>query len=154
VAGPLEAMLSAMRADIKAGKAVGNKGVGKASGIHIMSAYRSPETDRDLWDKYFQGYLAKTTKEREATGDPYGAEAVKVMVRFIASRKAPPGGSNHSNGIAVHLTPYVGSVSIVTSYDNQTAWKNTWHYIWLNTNAARFGFKNYPKEAWHWGYKG
>jgi hypothetical protein len=28
--------------------------------------------------------------DREATGGPYGTEAVKVMVRFIASRKAPP----------------------------------------------------------------
>lgn len=48
----------------------------------------------------------------------------------------------------------MGGVSIVTSYDNQTAWKNTWHYAWLNANAARFGFKNHPKEAWHWDYKG
>lgn len=154
VSGPLQSLLSAMRADLAAGKPAGDKEVGKATGIHVTSAYRSPETDRDLWDKYFQGYLHKTTAERAATGDPFGAEAVKLLVRYIASRKAPPGGSNHSNGTAVDLTIEEGGASIKNSYDNQTAWKKSWQYAWLTANAATFGFKNYPKEAWHWDYKG
>jgi hypothetical protein len=154
VSGPLSSMLAAMRADIKAGKAVGDKPVGNATNIHVTSAYRSPATDRDLWDSYFQGYLAKTADDREATGDPFGSEAVKLIVKYIGSRKAPPGGSNHSNGTAVDLTIEEGGAWIKNSYDNQTAWKKSWHYAWLNANAATYGFKNYPKEAWHWDYKG
>ncbi len=154
VSGPLDAMLSAMRADLKAGKPAGDKEIGKATGIAVTSAYRSPETDRDLWDSYFQKYLAKTTADREATGDPFGAEALKILVRYIASRKAPPGGSNHSNGTAVDLSIEEGGVRLKNSYDNQSAWRKSWHYAWLNANAASYGFKNYPKEAWHWDYKG
>lgn len=154
VAGPLGAMLSAMRADLAAGKRAGDKDVGKATGIAVTSAYRSPERDRNLWDSYFQNYLAKTTAAREATGDPFGAESVKLIVKYIGSRKAPPGGSNHSNGTAVDLSIEENGRRLSNSYDNQTAWKNSWHYAWLQANAATHGFKNYPKEAWHWDYKG
>ncbi len=153
VVGPLNSMLSAMRADMQAGKAIGDKAVGAATGIAVTSAYRSPERDRDLWDSYFQNYLAKTEADRAATGDPFGAEAVKLIVRYIGSRKAPPGGSNHSNGIAVDLSIEENGHRLKNSYDNQTAWKKSWHYAWLNANAATYGFKNYPKEAWHWDHK-
>jgi len=154
VAGPLSSMLAAMRADIAAGKAVGDKPVGKATGISVTSAYRSPSADRDLWDSYFQGYLAATTAAREATGDPFGAEAVKLLVKYIGSRKAPPGGSNHSNGTAIDLAIEENGARRKNSYSDQVAWRASWHYAWLNANAASYGFKNYPKEAWHWDYKG
>jgi hypothetical protein len=153
VVGPLNSMLSVMRADMQAGKAIGDKAVGNATGIAVTSAYRSPEHDRDLWDSYFQNYLAKTAADRAATGDPFGAEAVKLIVKYIGSRKAPPGGSNHSNGIAVDLSIEENGHRLGNSYDNQSAWKKSWQYAWLNANAATYGFKNYPKEAWHWDHK-
>jgi hypothetical protein len=39
-------------------------------------------------------------------------------------------------------------------YNNQKKWRSSWLYQWLKENAARYGFKNYEKEAWHWDYRG
>ncbi len=153
VAGPLESMLSAMRADMAAGKAVGGKDVGKATGIKVTSGYRSPETDRDLWDKYFTKYMEKTKELREATGEPLGSEAKHLMVQYIGKRKAPAGGSNHSNGIAVDLSMEMSGNVIGNNFDDQHVWKASWHYQWLLANAHSFGFKNYAAEAWHYDYK-
>jgi hypothetical protein len=153
VAGPLESMLSAMRADLAAGKVIDGKEVGKATGIRVTSGYRSPEHDRDLWDKYFTKYMAKTQEMREATGDPLGSEAAHLMVKYIGKRKAPAGGSNHSNGIAVDLSMEMSGHVVGNNYDDQHVWKGSWHYAWLMAHAASFGFKNYKAEAWHYDYK-
>lgn len=153
VAGPLASMLSAMRAALQAGEPAGGVEVGSATDIHVTSGYRSPERDRDLWDSYFQRYLGNTVKEREATGDPLGAAAVKVLVQYIGLRKAPPGGSNHSNGIAVDLQIEQHGHRVPNNYDDQKKWRASWQYAWLKANAATYGFRNYPKEAWHWDHK-
>jgi LAS superfamily LD-carboxypeptidase LdcB len=72
------------------------------------------------------------------------------VTEVIAWRKAPPGGSNHSNGNAVDLARTVKGERQPNEFNNQHDWKASWEYWWLVANAARFGFKNYPKEAWHW----
>jgi len=97
--------------------------------------------------------MVKTADERAATGDPLGHEAVKLMVHYIGQRKAPAGGSNHSNGIAVDLSMEMNGKLVGNNYDDQHVWKSSWHFAWLQANAASFGFKNYPKEHWHWDYK-
>jgi hypothetical protein len=146
-------MLGAMRTAITAKTAINGVEVGKATGVRVTSGYRSPEHDRDLWDSYFQKYMVKTADDRAATGDPFGDKALKLMVKFIGSRKAPPGGSNHSNGIAVDLSMEMNGKVVGNNYDDQRVWKSSWHFAWLQANAASFGFKNYPKEHWHWDYK-
>jgi hypothetical protein len=153
VVGPLGSMLTAMRSAIAAKTAVNGIEVGKATGVSVTSGYRSPEHDRDLWDSYFQKYMVKTADERAATGDPLGHEAVKLMVHYIGQRKAPAGGSNHSNGIAVDLSMEMNGKLVGNNYDDQHVWKSSWHFAWLQANAATYGFKNYPKEHWHWDYK-
>ena len=89
---------------------------------------------------------------REETGEPFGEKAVSIMVHYIAKRKAAPGHSNHSNGTAVDLWALSKTHEIPNQYDNQTAWRESWHYAWLNANAKRFNFRNYKAEAWHWEY--
>ena len=54
---------------------------------------------------------------------------------------AKPGTSNHGYGSAVDLGG--GANKRGTPQNN-----------WLVQNAGRFGFKNIPREAWHWEYKG
>jgi hypothetical protein len=54
---------------------------------------------------------------------------------------AKPGTSNHGWGLAVDLG---GGANI----------KGTKQNNWLHQNAHRFGFKNIPKEPWHWEYAG
>jgi hypothetical protein len=57
---------------------------------------------------------------------------------------AVPGTSNHQMGLAIDFdglpsTPAPGSGPV-------------WN--WLAKNAAKFGYKNYPHEAWHWSPTG
>lgn len=48
-----------------------------------------------------------------------------------------PGTSNHGWGLGIDVTNCgYGSVT----------------FKWLNQNAATYGFKNIPKESWHWEY--
>lgn len=148
----LVGLLSAMDADGKAGKEVGGKSAKDYKGVGVASGYRGPKEEIGLWDRYFQKYLAKTVHQREETGDPYGDEAVKVMVRYIGRRKAAPGHSNHSNGTAVDVWALSKTHEISNQFDDQKAWYASWHYAWLQANASRFNFRNYPAEAWHWEY--
>lgn len=57
---------------------------------------------------------------------------------------ARPGRSMHERGLAVDLT--IGGFTI----------KSRSHpaFIWLNANAARYGFYNLPSEPWHWSING
>ena len=121
-------------------------------GIGIISAYRGPKDEMHLWDNLFLQYLTATKAQRTATGDEFGTDSIELMVKYIGKRKAAPGHSNHSNGTAVDLWALSKTVNIPNHYGDQTAWKASWHYAWLNANAASFNFRNYTPEAWHWEY--
>lgn len=54
---------------------------------------------------------------------------------------AKPGRSNHQTGIAADISGL--------QRENDTSAK----FKWLQSNAKKFGFKNYIKECWHWDYK-
>lgn len=53
---------------------------------------------------------------------------------------ARPGRSQHEVGLAIDF--------------NNCSSRRTACFIWLNNNAARFGFKNLPSEPWHWSTTG
>ena len=78
---------------------------------------------------------------------------------FVAmpfGRKAPPGKSNHSNGIAVDFTATVDGKDIPNEYNNQGPWRKgagKATFEWLRDNAHSFGFKNLSTEAWHYDWK-
>ena len=57
---------------------------------------------------------------------------------------ARPGASMHEQGLAVDFT-YNGS--LITSRSNPG-------FVWLDANAAGFGFYNLPAEPWHWSTNG
>ena len=144
----LNAMLTALRAAMETGA--------PGSTIAVGSTYRSPAHDFALWDGYFQQYLAQTKAHRERAwpDDPYGAAAVAHLVQHIRRAKAPPGGSNHSNGIAVDLIATVREhgqrVTIPNAFRNQGPWKKTFQFAWLEAHCREFGFKRYAGEAWHY----
>jgi hypothetical protein len=150
----LMSLLSAMDAAAKAGTPAGAKKIPPTDykGIGVVSGYRGPKEEIALWDRYFQGYLVDTAHAREATHEPFGNKARDLMVNYIASRKAAPGHSNHSNGTAVDLWALSKTHEIHNAYGNQVAWRASWHYAWLLEHAASFNFRNYDKEAWHWEY--
>jgi hypothetical protein len=53
---------------------------------------------------------------------------------------AIPGTSNHERGLAVDF-----------SFGSN---RNSPQFRWLTANAARFGWRNLPSEAWHWSRDG
>ena len=50
----------------------------------------------------------------------------------------------HERGLAIDFT-YQGQ--FISTPDGPG-------FLWLTTNAARFGFKNLPSEPWHWSVNG
>jgi LAS superfamily LD-carboxypeptidase LdcB len=129
--------------------------------LTVASGYRDIKEEMGLWNHAFDTiYLWMEHKTREAMfpGDPYGDAAAAWLAEKIASRKAVPGTSNHSNGIAVDLT----GPGLDIGYDNQTGWRGSSVYKWLNGlgefqgrgAAKRFNFQNYHKEAWHYDWRG
>jgi hypothetical protein len=57
---------------------------------------------------------------------------------------ARPGTSNHQMGLAMDLG--CGSYNTISKGDSC--------YTWLQANASKYGFKNYPVEPWHWSVDG
>jgi len=146
VVGPLKSMLDACKAAMPA----------KGYDIKVGSAYRDPVEDFGLWNDGFNtNYLWNTKKEREAKWpkDPYGKEAVDYMVGWIGQSKAAPGGSNHSNGIAVDLQVQVDGEWVHATFKHQEAWYASKQFAWLQKNCRSYGFKRYEAEAWHYDYK-
>jgi len=87
-----------------------------------------------------------------------GSRAVEMLVDFIAHRKAAPGYSNHSHGIAVDfstvegghtLTPETGKSNKDLIRHNKR-WEKSWLYRWLEAHQAEYGIERIPTGAWHW----
>jgi hypothetical protein len=154
------------KAEERAMKARGEIPVTKVHSIGISSAYRSFEYDSALWHRYFRDkYYPTTYSERRRLscwdGGEFGGEAVGVMVKFVARRKAAPGFSNHTNGIAVDFF----TVEAGTTLQAQTAggdkalkkinerWEKSWLYRWLEKHKAEYGIERIDSEAWHWEFR-
>lgn len=60
--------------------------------------------------------------------------------------------SPHFTGRALDI--YVGGEPVSTKDDNRALQTRTPVYRWLVKNAARFGFRPYFYEPWHWEYVG
>ena len=60
--------------------------------------------------------------------------------------------SPHFTGRALDI--YVGGEPVSTKDDNRALQTETRAYRWLVKNAARFGFRPYFYEPWHWEYVG
>lgn len=58
---------------------------------------------------------------------------------------ARPGTSNHQMGLAIDF-------STLPSTPGPVSGNAFWN--WLSANAAKYGYKNYPAEAWHWSPTG
>jgi len=125
--------------------------------LGATSGYRAMAHQEELWRGYFFGHYYDTAKERaNMKGGPHGPEAVAHMVWYVGQWVAPPGFSNHQNGMAIDLAQerepgYPIRNSRDTSERNK--WWKTWLWHWLDTNAKSFKFKNYEKEPWHWDFK-
>jgi D-alanyl-D-alanine carboxypeptidase len=114
--------------------------------LTIISAYRSSETQRELYDEMIDDYLGRGKEERETHN---------ATIRKIAY----PGASEHQLGLAIDILP--------TDYRrmNNNTLTNRPEIQWLYQNSYRFGFiLRYPDntehitgvqyEPWHFRYVG
>jgi uncharacterized protein YcbK (DUF882 family) len=99
-------------------------------------------------------------KLKLASGDKY----LKIVSSFRSReyqdnlrRQSPNSGtaglavnSPHFTGRALDL--YIGGSPVDTKDSNRAIQVNTPVYRWLVQNAARFGFRPYFYEPWHWEY--
>ena len=138
-------------------KAARNRDVLHTTALGATSGYRAMAHQEELWRGYFFGHYYDTAKERaNMKGGPHGPEAVAYMAWYVGQWVAPPGFSNHQNGMAIDLKQerepgYPIRNARDTSERNK--WWKTWLWHWLDTNAKSSQFKNYEKEPWHWDFK-
>ena len=122
--------------------------------VGVASGYRSAEQDRTAWYRAFPKYYKNTLKDRLATGDEFGHKALVIIFRYMNGRKAPPGFSGHTLGIAADLTTHENGKTwtVNSDYNHQLGWQNTWLYKWLVANAWKHKFYQLKTETWHWEY--
>lgn len=146
-------------------KASGETPATTVESIGISSAYRGVKHDRELWEHYFQDkyYPANYSQLRRIScwdGGQFGGKAVRAMVDFVSKRKAAPGFSNHSNGIAVDFFTVEGGVTLQANTKGTSAdlkkvnahWEKSWLYRWLEKHKREYGIERIPTEAWHWEF--
>jgi LAS superfamily LD-carboxypeptidase LdcB len=126
--------------------------------VGLTSAYRSASHQFQLWQNYFPDYYSRTQSTRQGlTGGEHGTQAVQYMTRFVGGRIAAPGYSLHNSGLAVDLRNVEnGRVLRNRSTASATrAWRRSWLWGWLTTNANRYGFYQNTtiNEPWHWRYR-
>ena len=118
------------------------------------------QVERNTYAAYKEMIAAATAELKLAPRDQY----LKIVSSFRSReyqdnlrRQSPNSGSAglavnspHFTGRALDL--YVGGSPVDTKDSNRAVQVNTPAYRWLGQNAARFGFRPYFYEPWHWEY--
>ncbi len=147
-------LLADARAALASAKIAGEAAALPTASIGIASAYRDYAQDENAWNASFHKHYQKTQAQRESLpGGPHGDAAVRWLVEHLAPIKAPPGFSNHSNGLAVDFSTVHGGTTYGPNTDQREGWRRTWLHPWLVGNAARFKFMPLASEEWHWDYR-
>ena len=63
---------------------------------------------------------------------------------------APPGQSPHQMGLAIDFSGISGKDGSAQDCSVRVKAVGNPSWEWLEKNAARFGFRQYSAEAWHW----
>lgn len=125
--------------------------------FYLISAYRDPEEQRNLFIQEMQRYGIQLN---QLSSEQYvSSPAVQVLLDKVMTRVAPPEYSRHQTGITIDLASPEG-VDFGSTKAFQWLSKNNYY------NAKRFGFlPSYPKldeltkygpnpEAWEYFYAG
>ena len=124
----------------------------RTSAIGIASAYRDYEQDAVAWSNTFDKHYAKASNQAHMAGLPggsHGDAAVQWFVDLMAPIKAPPGFSNHSNGLAVDFSTTESGVTYGAYTNRHAEWRRTW----LVANASSYRFNPLASEEWHWDFR-
>jgi N-acetyl-anhydromuramyl-L-alanine amidase AmpD len=137
----------------EARSAIAAQGLEARVKVGILSAYRSPSRQFDIWQGKgrrgrggFPYYYRKTQARRRRFGDEHGPEAVDYLAGYLSKWIAAPGFSNHNDGLAIDFWTSEGG-------RERALWPDCWFHRWLRDNAGRLGFEEYAPEPWHWNYR-
>jgi len=88
------------------------------------------------------------------TKDELGKRSLAIIFAFMNGKKAPPGFSRHTHGIAADLTTKEkGKEWVVNSnYGHQVGWQRTWLYQWLVDHAWEYDLYQLKTETWQREY--
>lgn len=122
--------------------------------IGVNNAYRPLEGDFKAWINAYPKALDRTARARKrlSTG-PYSKEAVAIMADDLYGKKALPGFSNHTKGLAIDFETTQDGQRLGPTVAQKEDWRKSWLYAWLKKNGAKFGFRQLPTEEWHWDHK-
>jgi hypothetical protein len=140
-------LLAAARAALAAAQGTGDRSAGRTSSIGIQSAYRNLREDST-----FNDYYKEMVEKQTYAGNELGTGALEYMLQQMISFKAPPGYSNHSNGMAVDFNTVHDKTTYQAKKKQNDGWKRTWLHRWLVQQAGSYGFKPLATEAWHWDF--
>jgi hypothetical protein len=146
-------LLKRARDDWTGAKQAGDPLATKCRSIGVGNAYRDPERDFRAWQNTFAKHYEKTAAAREKLpGGPHGEAAVKFLARWLSPKKAVPGFSNHTKGLAIDFVTVQNGVELGANTDQKDAWQAAWFHHWLVDNAKSFRFSPLASEEWHWDH--
>ena len=152
-------LLQAANQAIATARRAGSGGIGATVKVTAQSGYRGSDHQTRLWRAYFTRYYNETDRARsQLAGGRHSPAAVAYMLDVFAipRRIAAPGYSNHQAGIAIDFRQVLKGTDRIRNSTSATAvarWRASWFFRWLQENAARFGFRPYSAEPWHWEYR-
>ena len=122
-----------------------------------MAAAMKKEINVDL--KLTSGYRTNAHQDfiyRQRLCGSYGSGKKGSSKCDAGPNTAPPGYSNHQNGVALDLDVGSSKFNYSGTYNGKAGWTNrkTKIYEWLSKNAKTYGFvRTVRSEPWHWEYK-
>jgi hypothetical protein len=147
-------LLQKARADLEDAKKANAHKALRTTSIGVQSAYRDYAEDGRAWSSTFAEFYEDSRAKRDALrGGPHGDAAIAMFVAEMVGRKAPPGWSNHSNGMAVDFNTTYEGFLCAAKKKHAARWRRTWLHPWLVANAASFQFHPLSTEEWHWDYR-
>jgi hypothetical protein len=151
------ALLAKARSDLEIAKKRGDPKAMAVSAVGIASGYRPARTvDLSAWKNAYASTYGSMYKARKAQGheaDPFTKQETSTLLVKMINNKAVPGFSNHSRGTAIDFSTTIGKRTLGPDHSDSPAWKDSWFYNWLMTNAFKFGWDPYSKEEWHFDFK-
>jgi D-alanyl-D-alanine carboxypeptidase len=151
------AMLEKARFDLKTAKARGKPEALRVSKVGIASGYRRGHTDDfKAWTKAYSSTYGTRYNKRKEQGrekEPFTAAETSELRTAMINNKAVPGFSNHTRGTAIDFSTTEGNQTLGPSRSDSAAWRVSWFYNWLMTNAYKFGWNPLSTEEWHFDFK-
>lgn len=146
-------LLRAARAELGEAQRAADDAAKRTTAMGIASAYRDYTQDSRAWSNTFDKHYEKQenrTRMEAMAGGRHGDAAREWLIALMSPIKAPPGFSNHSNGLAVDFSTTDGGVHLGPNTNQRAAWRASWLHRWLVANASTYRFHALASEEWHW----